>query len=636
MTQEPVYGAIWPNAAEWPSDATLSYQYMTEARAAASATGPIKFFDTKAQADAAIGTLANGDIIEVSQDETRENARTRYKVQAGALAFVVNLDQVRIDLANTTDQAKGAALVGGVARVVTSIAALKALPKTGSTDAFVTGYYAKGDGGGGSYWYDSTDTTSADNGGTVIVAADGGRWKMRIDGCVSVRQFGAKGDGSTDDTAAFTNAAENSLHIYVPPSNSGQYYKTTAAITLRSGSRIFGSQQTQSIIGAWGVNCFVINGANGDHVAIEYLELRGYSGAGVIDAKTNNGIKCFGTDNNHVNYFSAKRLYLRGWLNCVDWEYTWNSSLIEVSTINCTIGLRVFGQSVNNAVANCLLVANGGTASIVTVKDVAIKGEGLMITNSLLAQGVFGLQSDGFLSLGISNCTVDLITDKAFDLTNAQVFMLSNSWVFAANYGINFNTLSSSVEQGSSITGCYITVSASAGKGVYVGGNNKGISISGGSITGGTNSRLVHVDGSGASVVGVRGVNTGVNPSILFNASDCIARGNTGSMAVQWAVGVPSQGGYAVATAAFSGATGVASVASGCYVTRNGVGDYTVTFDYPLSSAAYLPMVNLDRGGNGAMGYAVTSQLAGSFRFVVTNASATANDPPNVWVVVFN
>jgi hypothetical protein len=108
MTQEPVYGAIWPNAAEWPSDATLSYQYMTEARAAASATGPIKFYGTKAQADADIGTLANGDIIEISQDETRAAARTRYKVQAGALVFVVNLDQVRVDLAAPS----GASLVG--------------------------------------------------------------------------------------------------------------------------------------------------------------------------------------------------------------------------------------------------------------------------------------------------------------------------------------------------------------------------------------------------------------------------------------------------------------------------------------------------------------------------------------------
>ena len=91
-------------------DETLAAR--NDAQAAANAIGPIKFFDTKAQADAAVGTMVNGDIIEVSQDETRADARTRYKVQAGALVFVVKLDQVRHDLANAADPAKGAGMVG--------------------------------------------------------------------------------------------------------------------------------------------------------------------------------------------------------------------------------------------------------------------------------------------------------------------------------------------------------------------------------------------------------------------------------------------------------------------------------------------------------------------------------------------
>ncbi|MBK5203872.1 MAG: hypothetical protein JJD98_00235 [Polaromonas sp.] len=102
----------------------------------------------------------------------------------------------------------GAAQVGGGDQVVASITALRALLKTSaSKNAFVTGYYAAGDGGGGAYWYDSTDTTTADNGGTVIVATDGGRWKLVYGvGGVSIKQFGAKGDAATDDTAAITAA----------------------------------------------------------------------------------------------------------------------------------------------------------------------------------------------------------------------------------------------------------------------------------------------------------------------------------------------------------------------------------------------------------------------------------------------
>lgn len=133
---------------------------------------------------------------------------------------------------------------GTLGRVVDSISALKAIDKTKDTRAFVTGYYAAGDGGGGAYWYDSTDTTSADNGGTIIVATDGGRWKLSQAFPVSVKQFGAKGDGTTADTVPFQKiiaAHPGGGRIYVP----NGYYRITATLTLHSGL---------TFIGASGVN----------------------------------------------------------------------------------------------------------------------------------------------------------------------------------------------------------------------------------------------------------------------------------------------------------------------------------------------------------------------------------------------
>lgn len=93
-------------------------------------------------------------------------------------------------------------------RVVNSIAALAALDKTEFTRAFVTGYYAAGDGGGGIYLEDPSDTTSANNGGTIIVASDGGRWKLFHNDEIWVEQFGAKGDGVTNDLAAIQAAMD--------------------------------------------------------------------------------------------------------------------------------------------------------------------------------------------------------------------------------------------------------------------------------------------------------------------------------------------------------------------------------------------------------------------------------------------
>lgn len=115
--------------------------------------------------------------------------------------------------------------------VVNSIADLRLLDKTQSFNAFANGYYAATDGGGGHYWLDVSDTTSADNGGTIIVGADGGRWKLATTESVSVKQFGAKGDGSNDDTgniqAAINYMANQLGELYFPAGT----YKVTSPLT---------------------------------------------------------------------------------------------------------------------------------------------------------------------------------------------------------------------------------------------------------------------------------------------------------------------------------------------------------------------------------------------------------------------
>jgi hypothetical protein len=144
----------------------------------------------------AVVTVANG-----------QTTITSVNITALSSSLILSIPAFAAQLASSAN-GSGADLIGGVGRVVSSIAALKALLKTGVGKAFVLGYYAAGDGGGGAYYYDSTDTTSADNGGTIIVASDGGRWKLQIFDSVSVKQFGVKADaGTTDNSTSLANAA---------------------------------------------------------------------------------------------------------------------------------------------------------------------------------------------------------------------------------------------------------------------------------------------------------------------------------------------------------------------------------------------------------------------------------------------
>lgn len=125
---------------------------------------------------------------------------------------------------------------------VDNITALKAQLKTGQTALYTKGYYAVGDGGGGFYWYDSTDTTSADNGGSIIVATDGGRWKLNsVNGVINVKQWGAKGDGATNDSARVQAAVDYASLLIVSASSLDSF---SLEIYFPYGKYLFGATVT--------------------------------------------------------------------------------------------------------------------------------------------------------------------------------------------------------------------------------------------------------------------------------------------------------------------------------------------------------------------------------------------------------
>ncbi|MDF2713736.1 MAG: hypothetical protein K0R28_661 [Paenibacillus sp.] len=86
--------------------------------------------------------------------------------------------------------------------IAVTIATLRAC--TDPVSEFI--YYVKDQGQEGPFTYDPSDTTSANNTGTVLVSASGARFKRLYTGRAEVKWFGAKGDGTTDDTAAIQAA----------------------------------------------------------------------------------------------------------------------------------------------------------------------------------------------------------------------------------------------------------------------------------------------------------------------------------------------------------------------------------------------------------------------------------------------
>jgi hypothetical protein len=132
------------------------------------------------------------------------------------LRVVVRADQdLRQDLANQVDPAKGAALIGyDGATLADTIEDIYSQLSTGSGVAFANsisdmrnldsgdicltrGYAVPGDGGHGVYRFDPTDTTSIGDAITIFASIPRpGRWKLLHNGSINIEQTGAKNDGS--------------------------------------------------------------------------------------------------------------------------------------------------------------------------------------------------------------------------------------------------------------------------------------------------------------------------------------------------------------------------------------------------------------------------------------------------------
>lgn len=140
---------------------------------------------------------------------------------------------------------------------------------------------------------DLADTTGAQGSAMIQNKQSGtgaGARSLRsiINDLINVRDFGAKGDGVTDDTTAIQNAINEAqtrtgAEVYFPPRDIGQWYKVTGSLTVTKPIRIRGAGPAAvHIIASAGaiasgsyildINCAAVD--NVEHLTIEGLTIR--------------------------------------------------------------------------------------------------------------------------------------------------------------------------------------------------------------------------------------------------------------------------------------------------------------------------------------------------------------------------
>jgi hypothetical protein len=353
----------------------------------------------------------------------------------------------------------------------------------------------------------------------------------------------ATNNWSTAIQAAVNVALVGGLEVIIPVASGWTgygFYRCNSAITFTHGVsvRCPGDLATLRFYGCDGF----VAAAGTAFLKVSNLEFFSLSSGGAGDPKTHQGITVDGVAFNTANYCEFRNLYMRGWAECINLEYTWASIIDNVTTLNCDTSVRMFGQSVENKIDNSFLIANTGTYVVRFVKDGGTIPEGNHINNSTLGNATYGVHCDGQLSLTITNCVIDQIVSIGLLLVNVQAFNIAASWIYAADYGIQWSDLGVQVAQKATVTGCMITTTAANSRPISIGSNNTGIGIIGNSLhcgaSGTAHCVFVQVTGTDdITVVGNHFVNAGPNASVFVGEGTFKHSANTGVDTVQyWAV----------------------------------------------------------------------------------------------------
>lgn len=121
---------------------------------------------------------------------------------------------------------------------VADMAASPALVEGAS--AMTKGFHEANDGGGGFYNVVRVTNTLNVNGANVIALNNPVLCAVLISNIANVRQYGAKGDGVTDDSPAFIAACDSGLPVHIPHGN----FYINSEIPVSKGRTVYGIGQT--------------------------------------------------------------------------------------------------------------------------------------------------------------------------------------------------------------------------------------------------------------------------------------------------------------------------------------------------------------------------------------------------------
>ncbi len=232
----------------------------------------------------------------------------------------------------------------------------------------------------GLFVVDASDTTSQDNTGTIVVSTHGTRFIRQFTGPVSVRWFGAKGDGSVDDAPAIQSAVDYAQVTGEPVRNGGalglSVYFPAGLYTIAEPIILDPTKRPLRVFGDGRHSC--IQGMDGDDVidAIFWFDTtrnRIANGWRFHDLYLVAGIRPSGGTNvtygirGHLTRSVFRDLVIQSFSRedgaGIYFGYGWSNTIETCSILHCRSAIRSLDNNLNSVnIVNCLLRQSRGPA----------------------------------------------------------------------------------------------------------------------------------------------------------------------------------------------------------------------------------------------------------------------------------
>lgn len=282
------------------------------------------------------------------------------------------------------------------------------------------GYYAPNDGGGAVYIIRQKKESDVDDGGSVIFLDNGNVSELIIDEAINVKQFGAKGDGTTDDTTSINSALALGKNTVFPKAT----YLVSSPLILQPYTCV-------------DLCSSIIVGSNADaDIFLFSRELNPTESLtlqnGIIRGKYTNAIHLKGKNEwKHAPSNYTHKVRIDNILAYCDADAPDENTFLFLDTAckrlnitrcgaetkNCIISN---GKTVETFISGCMLYATGNTGYAVKIYSDFTNGNGNVASGWMYPEG-----------MKIVNCEIDnpKNTDNAFTISDGFAILVENCYI---------------------------------------------------------------------------------------------------------------------------------------------------------------------------------------------------------------